>query len=56
MVFISLKVYFIVFFEILRFSLRIFIEVICVVALVLAIMTMRGFTFHSLFIRLLISG
>ena len=33
-----------------KFFLRIFIEGICIVALALVVMTMRGSTFHPMFI------
>ena len=56
MVLISLKVYPIVFFDILNFSSRIFIEDMCVVALAYAVMTINGSTFHLLLMMLSISG
>ena len=56
MVLISLKVCLIVFFGILNFSSKIFIEEMRVVALALAVMTINGSTFHPLLVMLSISG
>ena len=56
MVLISLKVCLIVFSSILNFSSKIFIEGMCVVALVPAVMTINGSTFHPLLVMLSISG
>ena len=56
LVLISLKVCLIVFFSILSFSSKIFIEEMCVVALAHAVMTINGSTFHSLLVMLSISG
>ena len=50
MVLISLKVCLMIFSGILNFSSKIFIERMCVVALVLAVMTINGFTFHPLLV------
>ena len=55
MVLISLKVCLIVFSGILNFFSKIFIEGMCVVALVRAMMTINGFTFHPLPVILSIS-
>ena len=56
MVFISLKVCSIVFYGILNFSSKIFIEGMYLVALALAVMTINGSTFHPLLVMLSISG
>ena len=56
MVLISMKVSLIVFFGILNFSSKFFIEGVCVVALAPAVMTINGSTFHSLLVMLSISG
>ena len=53
---ISLKVCLIVFFGILNFSSKIFIEGMYVVALTPTLMTINGFTFHPLLVMLSISG
>ena len=56
MVLISLKVYLIVFLGILNFSSKIFIEGLCMVALVPIVMTISGSTFHPLLVMLSING
>ena len=56
MVLISLKVCLIVFSGILSFSSNIFIEGMCVVALVSVVMTINSSTFHLLLVMLSISG
>ena len=56
MVLISMKVCLIVSFGILNFSSKIFIEGVCVVALVPTMMTISGSTFHPLLVMLSISG
>ena len=56
MVLISLKVCLIVFFDILNFSSKVFIEGMCVVALAPTMMTISGSTFHPLLVMLYISG
>ena len=56
MVLISMKVCLIVSFGILNFSSKIFIEGVCVVALALVVITIRGSTFHPLLVMLSISG
>ena len=50
MVLISLKVCLMVYFRTLKFSSKIFIERMCVVALALAVMTINGSTFHPLLV------
>ena len=50
MVLISLKVCLMVFSGILKFSSKIFIEGMCVVALAPTVMTINGSTFHPLFV------
>ena len=54
--FISLKVRLRAFARIFNIFFRVFTEDKCLVALVLVVMTIKGFTFHPLFKRLLISG
>ena len=52
MLFISLKVCLISLSRILNLPLRLFMEGICMVALVPTIMTIKGSTFHTLFVKL----
>ena len=56
MVLILLKDCLIIFSGILNFSSSIFIEGMCVVALVRAVMTISGSTFYPLLVMLFISG
>ena len=56
MVLISMKVCLIISFGILNFSSKIFIEGVCVIALVPAMMTISGSTFHPLLVMLFTSG
>ena len=56
MVLISMKVCLIVSFGILNFSSKIFIEGMCVVALVPAMITISGSIFHPLLVMLSISS
>ena len=56
MMLMSMKVCLIVSFGILSFSSKIFIEGVCVVALVLVVMTISGSTSHPLLVMLSISG
>ena len=56
MVLMSLKVCQIVFYGILSFFSKIFIEEMCVVALVYAVMTINGSTFHPVLVMLSMSG
>ena len=55
MVLISLKVCLIVFNDIFSFSPKIFIDGMCVVALVLVVMTINGCTFYPLLVMFSIS-
>ena len=55
-VLISLKVCLIVYFGILNFFSKIFIEEMCVVTLVPAVMTINGSSFHPLLMMLFING
>ena len=56
MVFISSKVYLMVFFRILNFASMDFIEDICVVALAIVVITISGSTSHSLLVIFSING
>ena len=56
MVLISLKVCLIVFYGILKFSSKISIKGMCVVAIAPTMMTINGSTFHPLLVMLSISG
>ena len=52
MVFMSMKVFFKVFFRILNFSSNILIKGVCIVALAPAVMTISGSIFHPLLLML----
>ena len=52
MIFILLKIYLVAFSKILKFASMIFIEGMCVVALMLVVMTISNPTFHLLLVIL----